>query len=361
MARDIRLTPYDEQMIEPFDEDASGPEYTAYGSSVPSRATESYFPPEDSMPLFLSDDPEAPRPRRFGTGGESNRSGATVWPRILKAGILTASAAAIAFAIVSVENPLALFANAKASLIGTSSGQAGVPVKSASEPPAAARLASTEPPTPATQTTIGIRTSPPSATGAPTRDEIAAALRSAHQGQPEIRQPSPAAAPPARAEITTAYQSALQNRAPAAAAAAAALPVNAATRVAALPDAALPVARPPVAAPPPAPAAEGMIPRDAIHHLDPNEIASSLTRANALIASGDLAAARLVLRRPADSGDARAAMTLAETYDPAILEKLGVHGVVPDLAMARGWYEKAKQFGATEATQRLELLASKER
>jgi TPR repeat protein len=103
-----------------------------------------------------------------------------------------------------------------------------------------------------------------------------------------------------------------------------------------------------------------MIPRAPIHRLDPNEIASSLTRANSLIASGDLAAARLVLRHPADSGDARAAMTLAETYDPAILEKLGVHGVVPDLTMARSWYEKAKQFGATEASQRLELLASRE-
>jgi TPR repeat protein len=103
-----------------------------------------------------------------------------------------------------------------------------------------------------------------------------------------------------------------------------------------------------------------MIPGDAIHHLDPNEIVSSLRRGDALIASGDLAAARLVLRRAADAGDARAAMTLAETYDPAILEKLGVHGVVPDLAMARGWYEKAKKLGATEATQRLELLASKQ-
>ena len=79
-----------------------------------------------------------------------------------------------------------------------------------------------------------------------------------------------------------------------------------------------------------------------------------------MIASGDPAAARLVLRRAADAGDARAAMTLAETYDPAILEKLGVHGVVPDLDMARGWYEKAKKLGASEATQRLELLASKQ-
>ena len=35
MARDIRLTPYDEQIIEPFEEDANGPEYMAYGSSAP--------------------------------------------------------------------------------------------------------------------------------------------------------------------------------------------------------------------------------------------------------------------------------------------------------------------------------------
>ena len=140
-----------------------------------------------------------------------------------------------------------------------------------------------------------------------------------------VRSVTTAAVAPTREDIKTAYQSAMQGGAPRAAA-----------------------------------VAEFMIPGDAIHHLDPNEIASSLRRGDALIASGDLAAARLVLRRAADAGDARAAMTLAETYDPAILEKLGVHGVVPDLAMARGWYEKAKQFGATEATQRLELLASKQ-
>jgi TPR repeat protein len=66
-----------------------------------------------------------------------------------------------------------------------------------------------------------------------------------------------------------------------------------------------------------------------------------------------------VLRRAANAGDARAAMTLAGTYDPVILEKLGVHGFVPDVAMARAWYEKAKKFGSAEAPQRLERLASK--
>ena len=141
-----------------------------------------------------------------------------------------------------------------------------------------------------------------------------------------------AAAAPAREEIRLAYQNALQGRAPAAAPGA---------DVAAAPVAAAPVAEP-------------TTPEPAIHHLDPDAIASLLKRADALIASGDVAAARLVLRRAADAGDARAAMTLAETYDPAFLEKLGVHGFVPDLAMARSWYEKARTFGSAEAPQRLE-------
>ena len=105
--------------------------------------------------------------------------------------------------------------------------------------------------------------------------------------------------------------------------------------------------------------AELTTPADAIHHLDPDVIASLLRRADALIASGDVAAARLVLRRSADAGDADAAMTLAGTYDPANLAKLGVHGIVPDVAMARSWYEKARKFGSAEAPQRLEMLASK--
>src|SRR2546423_10317544 len=99
---------------------------------------------------------------------------------------------------------------------------------------------------------------------------------------------------------------------------------------------------------------------DGIHQLDPAEIAFLLRRGDALIASGDFAAARLVMQRAAHSGDARAAMALAETYDPAILQKVGVHGFAADTAMAPGWYEKAKKFGAKEAHQRLELLASKQ-
>jgi hypothetical protein len=292
-----------------------------------SARTDSY--PEE-VPLFLSDYDGEPDPSEYMPALRKNRR-TSVSARILAA-VLAASAVALLYAAFSSDAARDIIVNAKASI------NAVLPAPSAAAQPGSSQL-----------TARDIQLKDPTRLSAPANQTAGA------------RSVTTVAAAPTRAEITSAYQSALQNRAPAAAAPTAALPVNAATQVAALPDAALPVARPPVAAAPPAPAAEGTIPRDPIPHLDPNEIAASLTRANSLIASGDLAAARLVLRHPAESGDARAAMTLAETYDPAILEKLGVHGVVPDLAMARGWYEKAKQFGATEATQRLELLASKER
>jgi hypothetical protein len=306
MARNIRLTPYDEQMIGAFDQDASGPQYTGYGSSSPSTPTKSYFPPDDAMPLFLSDDPEEPGRRGFGTGGGGNQE-RTVWPRVLKVGIFAASAAAIAFAVISVENPLALFANAKASLNGPSPSQAGAPVKTASEPAAPVRVASAEPAAAPVQATVGGRTSSPvaapAATNTPTRDEIAAALRNAHQSQPEIRQPA-AVAPVA---------------------------------VAVAPVAVAPVA----AAAPPA------------RRLAPDELAALLKRARGLIEVGDIAPARLLLERAADAQEASAALLLAQTYDPAVLGTLDMRSITPDPAMARDWYQKAARFGSPEAQQRL--------
>jgi hypothetical protein len=94
-----------------------------------------------------------------------------------------------------------------------------------------------------------------------------------------------------------------------------------------------------------------------IHQLAPEEIAGLMKRGNDLILAGDLAAARLVLRRAAEAGDARAALALAGTYDPVMLKKLPLHGLSPDLAMARHWYEKAKELGSPDALRRLEMLA----
>jgi TPR repeat protein len=52
-------------------------------------------------------------------------------------------------------------------------------------------------PAPAAPATVGITALPPPAQAAPTRDEIALALRAAHQSQPEVR-PSATAPPPVR-------------------------------------------------------------------------------------------------------------------------------------------------------------------
>jgi len=191
MAQNSRFAPYDEQAVESLDEPAGGPEFMAYGST-PSMAKRDYFLPED-IPLFLSNDAAEPGQRGFGSGGVRDSDRALVSSRLFRTGLMVASAAAIAAAILSVENPLALFANAKASLIGV---QSGATPKSTAEPVVAARPATVQLAA-AVPAEVGIATLPPAATAAPTREEIALALRAARQSQPDIRPPA-AAAPPVR-------------------------------------------------------------------------------------------------------------------------------------------------------------------
>jgi hypothetical protein len=111
---------------------------------------------------------------------------------------------------------------------------------------------------------------------------------------------------------------------------------------------------------PVAAATQAMKPGFVFRNLDRDEIDALVKRGEDFIASGDLAAARLVLQRAAEGGDAGAALTLAGTYDPLVLEKLGVQGLSADVAKARAWYERAKEFGSTEAPHRLEMLASRD-
>src|SRR5262245_30231199 len=94
-----------------------------------------------------------------------------------------------------------------------------------------------------------------------------------------------------------------------------------------------------------------------LRQLDREEIAYLLKRGEELVAAGQLGAARLVLRRAAEAGNSHAAFALAITYDPILLRALNVIGVAPDIAMARAWYEKAKEFGSVDASKRLEVLA----
>jgi hypothetical protein len=90
--------------------------------------------------------------------------------------------------------------------------------------------------------------------------------------------------------------------------------------------------------------------------FDQEKVTLLLNRGKNLIASGDLAAARIVLRRAVDANNAEAALALAATYDPFVLRELKVYGFTPDAAMARVWYEKATDLGSPTAARRLEML-----
>ena len=258
-----------------------------------SAQTDPYF--ENSVPLFISDSDGEPDPSEYITSLLKKRR-TSISSRIV-AGVCAAAAVAILVALFPSDATRDTVAN---TVVNVRASMAAVF-------PAPSVAANSDP----SQLTSLDRQNDPVRPSAPIN-------------QTPGRSVTTAAAEPAREELKTVYQSALQGGAPAA-------------------DA---VAEPATRA-------------DAIHHLDPEAIASLRRRADVLIASGDVAAARLVLRRAADAGDAGAAMALAGTYDPAHLAKLGVHGIVPDLAMARSWYEKARTFGSAEALQRLEMLASK--
>ena len=99
-------------------------------------------------------------------------------------------------------------------------------------------------------------------------------------------------------------------------------------------------------------------PAFAQRQLDREEVMVLLKRGKDLIANGDIAAARLVLRRAADANNAEAALALAETYDPYVLRGLKVYSFAADAERARAWYEKARELGSSAASQRLEMLTS---
>src|SRR5499427_2786652 len=121
------------------------------------------------------------------------------------------------------------------------------------------------------------------------------------------------------------------------------------------PSAALPAA-PPAALPITPPAVR---PAASDSALNADEIERLVKRGEDYLAHGDIAAARLVLTRAADSGAGRAAFSLAQTYDPSVLKRLNVLGFKADVAQARAWYEKAAASGSTEATRRLGELPNR--
>jgi hypothetical protein len=142
-----------------------------------------------------------------------------------------------------------------------------------------------------------------------------------------------------------------------------------APRVAAPPPAPVP---PPVAVVPPpvvavappvavATAAPSAIPAppqaEVVRSLDPREVAALIRRGQDLLASGDVQSARLLLMRGAEARDARAALLVGTTYDPALLRQIGADGPLADAAQARTWYQRAKEWGEPDAQRKLDALA----
>jgi hypothetical protein len=116
---------------------------------------------------------------------------------------------------------------------------------------------------------------------------------------------------------------------------------------------------PPVPAPV-APAADP-VETTAAPALGQDEIVALLARGKSFLLDGDIASARLLLRRAAQAGSAEAALTLGSTFDPRVIGRLGAIGVPSDPQQAREWYEKAAQLGSPAAPRQLSLLANQDR
>lgn len=91
--------------------------------------------------------------------------------------------------------------------------------------------------------------------------------------------------------------------------------------------------------------------------LDPQEIAMLVSRGEDYLTNGDLASARLLLRRAAAAGSANAALALGATFDPLVIRRLGAIGAESDIERARKWYQKAVELGSTAASRQLATLA----
>jgi hypothetical protein len=82
-----------------------------------------------------------------------------------------------------------------------------------------------------------------------------------------------------------------------------------------------------------------------------------LSRGNAMLALGDISAARRLYERATALGSAGAATRLGNTYDAAFLASIQARGIVADQAAAIAWYRKAAALGDTEAVHQLKRFA----
>ena len=281
--------PYDPDIETYDDRDRANQHVTPYTFGRSSRDLSS----SDRVPLFISDSDGDPDPQEYISHSRYKRR-TSASARILAA-VLAAAAVAVLFAAVSADATRDLIVSAKASIAAV------LPAPSVAAQPDAAKL-----------TAHDIQLKDPARLAAPANQTI---------GSPRVVATVAVAPAPSRAEITTAYQSALQSRAPAA-----------------MPTGAMPTATPPA------------------RQIDADTLAAMMKRARGLIEAGDIPAARLLLERAADAQEVGAALLLAQTYDPAVLGTPDMRSITPDPAAARGWYEKAARLGSADAQARLSQM-----
>ena len=101
------------------------------------------------------------------------------------------------------------------------------------------------------------------------------------------------------------------------------------------------------------------IPTAVAQPLSPGVVAALLTRGNALLASGDVGAARLLYERAAGSNSGAAAAAMGKTYDPRFLAQIGAQGIAPNPQTAIAWYRRASDLGNAEAARLLTQLMEK--
>jgi hypothetical protein len=102
-----------------------------------------------------------------------------------------------------------------------------------------------------------------------------------------------------------------------------------------------------------APAADPDPPAQPSADIGGAELQRLMSRASLLLSQGDIGAARAVLERAAESGNARALFALAETFDPVMLSAWGALGTRGDTTRAQELYAKALAGGVQEAKSRL--------
>ncbi len=90
------------------------------------------------------------------------------------------------------------------------------------------------------------------------------------------------------------------------------------------------------------------------------EVLQLMARGDENLKTGKISVARKFYERAADKGWAPAALALGKTYDPQELARIGViGGIRPDLDLARTWYERARDMGLVEASDRLQRIGNR--